>query len=286
MKHACEAGSAFDQIRFISEVQFDMNERKFIKSLYCGVSSEILGPSDSSILKLKDTAVGETCFVLGNGPSLADVDNKTLERYPTFGTNGIFLKHTPNYYVTISVDFYKNHFDAIKGLKGSVKFIGDNLHDLHTGSVDEHILNCNWNVYGNVRGPKQPVFNFPVPVRFSKRADRVVYLGGTVLSICLQLAYWMGYTRVILLGVDHKFGFPRSEAVYGGRRLDAEDGDSIHFDKAYSKPGYTPHCDMIAVERSFELALKAFQKAGREIVNATPNTGLDVIPKRELKDLL
>ena len=57
-----------------------MNERKLIKNLYRGLRSEILGPSNSSILELKDTAVGETCFILGNGPSLADVDNQILER--------------------------------------------------------------------------------------------------------------------------------------------------------------------------------------------------------------
>jgi len=263
-----------------------MNERKLIKNLYRGLRSEILGPSNSSILELKDTAVGETCFILGNGPSLADVDNQILERYPTFGTNGIFLKHIPDYYVTISVDFYKNHIDAIKELEGTVKFIGDNLHDLHTGSSDEHILNCNWNVYGNVQGPRKPIFNFPVPLRFSDRADRVVYLGGTVIFICLQLAYLMGYSRVVLLGIDHNFGFPRSEAVYGGRRVEIGDKDRIHFDEAYSKPGYTPHCDMIAIERSFELALAAFQDDGRQVLNATKNSGLDIIPKVKLEELL
>jgi hypothetical protein len=263
-----------------------MHTRNFIRSLYRGIRSEILGPSNSSILKLKNTAVGETCFILGNGPSLADVDNQILERYRTFGTNGIFLKHVPDYYVTISVDFYKNHIDAIRELEGTVKFIGDNLHDLHTGSSDEHILNCNWNVYGNVQGPRQPIFNFPVPLRFSSRADRVVYLGGTVIFICLQLAYFIGYKRVILLGTDHQFGFPRSEAVYGGRRIVVEGDDKNHFDPTYIPSGHSTHCDMLATERSFELALKAFKKDGREILNATPNTGLDVIPKVKLEDVV
>jgi hypothetical protein len=258
-----------------------MSTRNFVKSILRGSKQEVFGPTVSSMADLRNSAVGETCFVLGNGPSLAAIDNEILNRFPSFGTNGIFLKHIPDYYVTISVDFYKNHIEGIRSLEGCVKFIGDNLTELQSGVENEHILNCNWNVYGQFKG-----FNFPVPLWFSKRADRVVYLGGSVLFVCLQLAYWMGYSRVILLGVDHGFGFPRSEAVYGGRRLDAENEDTIHFDKAYSKPGYTPHCDMIATERSFELALKAFQKDRREIWNATPNTGLDVIPKRELKDLL
>ena len=43
-----------------------MSERNFIKNLYRGVRSEIFGPSDSSTLKLNETAVGETCFVLAS----------------------------------------------------------------------------------------------------------------------------------------------------------------------------------------------------------------------------
>ena len=38
------------------------------------------------------------------------------------------------------------------------------------------------------------------------------------------------------------------------------------------------HCDMLATERSFQLALDAFTKDNREILNVTPNTGLDIIP--------
>lgn len=232
---------------------------------------------------MKDKALGETCIVLGNGPSLADVDNQILESYPTFGTNGIFLKHIPDYYVTISVQFYKNYINIIRDLTGSLKFLGHNLYEIHTGGNDEHILNCNWNVYGNLRIVNCPIFNFPVPLRFSTRADRVVYLGGTVLFVCLQLAYWMGYQKIILLGVDHYFGFDKKVAFYGGKQIHTKVDDKIHFDPSYSAAGNTMHCDMLATERSFELALKAFQKDGREIFNATEGTGLDVIPTVKLE---
>lgn len=224
--------------------------------------------------------------MLGNGPSLADADNQILESYPTFGTNGIFLKHIPDYYVTISKEFYKNHIYAIRELVRGVKFIGDNLHELHTGRTDEHILTCNWPIHGYISYRKQSLYNLPVPMRFSTRPDRVVFLGGSVIFICLQLAYWLGYTRIILLGVDHKFGFPRSEAVYGGRRIEVKKKDEIHFDPNYNPSGHSTQCDMLATERSFELALKAFQKDGREIFNATQESGLNIIPKAKLEQIL
>jgi hypothetical protein len=246
-----------------------------------GLKQETFGSSEQFLAGARGKHAGETCFILGNGPSLKGVDNEDLQRFPSFGTNGIFLKFIPTYFVTISLDFYKNHVDEIRNLSCRRKFVGDNLSDIITSSEGESALTCSWNMYGTTRG-----FNYPVPFRFSKNAAKVVYLGGSVLFVCLQLAYWMGFSRVILLGVDHSFGFPRSGARYGGRRLEPTNEDNIHFDKAYSKPGYNPHCDMIATERSFELALKAFQKDGREILNATEGTDLDVIPKAELKDII
>lgn len=253
----------------------------FIKSVLRGAKHEMLGPSDDLIYNERGTAEVDTCYVLGNGPSLQDVDVNVLDKFPSFGTNGIFLKYIPRYYVTISPDYYKNHEDDIRELACHRKYVSRGLRRLHGSGRNLRMLNCNWNVYGSCLG-----FNYPVPLRFSRRPDRVVYLGGTVLFVCLQLAMWYGFKRIILLGVDHRFGFPRSEAVYGGRRLNIEREDSIHFAKEYSKPGYAPHCDILATERSFMLALRVFENAGIEIWNATSDSGLNIIPRRRLSEII
>jgi hypothetical protein len=255
--------------------------KQFSKYALDGITTEFFGGRDSWLRSNKNQWKGQSCIIMGNGPSLKDCPNELIKKLPSFGTNGIFLKVVPDFYVTISKDFYKNHFEAICGLENCEKFIANTLPDLLTGAPNEHLLECHWNRYGSCFG-----WNYPVPLRFSRKADRVVYLGGTVLFICLQLAYWMGFSTVYLLGVDHKFGFPRSEAVYGGRRLVTEGEDSLHFDPNYSMPGYTPHCDMIAAERSFELALGAFNRDSRKIINLTPGTGLDVIPTGKIEDHL
>lgn len=248
--------------------------------MICGLSSEWSGKSDPWLAEQRNYHHNETCFVLGNGPSLKEVNNDILDRFPVFGTNGIYFKYTPTYYVTISVEFYRNHISGINKLNCKRKLIGGQLsHAFPT--FEGSILNCEWNIYGKI-GP----ITFPVPFRFSKRADRVVYLGGSVLFVCLQIAYFMGFKRVILLGVDHNFGFSRSEVRYGGVRIHVAGKDKIHFDPNYNPVGHSMHCDMIATERSFQLALDAYHKDGREIWNATPDTGLNVIPKANLEDLI
>lgn len=266
---------------FRSKISNSLNScKKFSGSVIHGLSSERGGKSDLWLAQHHNRFRNDTCFVLGNGPSLNEVSNDILDKFPVFGTNGIYLKYTPTYYVTISVEFYKNHISGISKLACNRKFIGGEL--LHAfPDFEGSILNCGWNVYAKL-GP----IAFPVPLKFSKRADRIVYLGGSVLFVCLQIAYFMRFRRVILLGVDHSFGFSRSEAAYGGKRIQVEGKDEIHFDSNYNPHKHSMHCDMIATERSFELALSAFQKDGREILKATPNTGLDVIPRANLADLL
>ena len=254
--------------------------RGFLKHYSEGILAEFMGEGDPWLTKHHNKWHGESCFVLGNGPSLSYFSNEMIYKLPSFGTNGIFLRLIPSFYVTISSNFYTNHLHAIRSLSGCHKFIGDTLPNLHTGTENEHILHCHWNQYGSFKR-----WNYPVPLRFSHRADRVIHLGGTVLFVCLQLAYWLGFSTVYLLGVDHQFGFPRSEAKYGGRRLRTDAEDKLHFDPRYTLPGYTPHCDMIAIERSFELALSEFKKDGRKILNLSSVSGLDVIPKAKFEDL-
>jgi len=228
----------------------------------------------------KNSFQNKTCIIVGNGPSLKNVSLKLLDRYTTFGTNGIFLTHVPNYYVTISKDFYKNHPNEIRSLKCAQKFLGDDLRDLHTNQPGETIIKSGWPQYGIKWN-----YQLPVPIKFSKNPHRLVHLGGTVLFVCLQIALYMGFSKAILVGVDHNFGFPLEDACYGGRRLTIDGEDNLHFSPNYSKPGYTPHCDVLATERAFALALQAFRGRGGEIYNATPNTGLKVVPLISINEL-
>ncbi len=255
--------------------------KKFVKKYINARYLEVFGHSDEWLKKNKDEYRGQACFVIGNGPSLRNVHRDILKQLPSFGANGIFLHFTPTFFVTISSEFYKSYVDEIRNLLCSRKFIGSDLNEVIIHDINESLLTCSWNIYGDLFGKY-----FPVPMRFSKNADRVVYLGGTVLFVCLQLAYWLGFQKVILLGVDHNFGLERSSLVYGGTRLKIEEEDKFHFSEKYLPKGANPHCDMLATERAFKLALEAFQTSKREIVNATYGTSLDVIPKIEIGDIL
>jgi hypothetical protein len=57
---------------------------------------------------------------------------------------------------------------------------------------------------------------------FSKNIDNFVVLGGTVTYVLFQLAYYMGFTTLLLLGVDHNYPvagtFPGGQPFVAGKK--------------------------------------------------------------------
>lgn len=112
--------------------------------------------------------------------------------------------------------------------------------------------------------------------------------GATVLYACLQIAYYMGYTKVVLLGVDFSYGnlMPTGEISKSGELLvTAQSG--AYFTKDYSAPGRVLSAPRYDEQRAaFKNAYEAYTKDGRILVNASRRTELDVIPRRNLEDVL
>lgn len=259
-----------------NQIRFD----HFCKVISEGITQEFHGEQDCWLKENKNSFSGRTCFIFGNGPSLKDFPFYKIRDYTTFGTNGIFLIHNPNFYVTVSSEFYKNYINEINQINCTRKFISKDI-KCDFPNFNGTVLETCKNIYGF----HMDTF-FPVPFRFSKSADRIVYLGGTVLFVCLQIAYRLGFKRVLLAGVDHSFGFDRSNAKHGGINIKNGNYDTIHFSKHYNPPGHVSHCDMIATERAFQLALDSYLFDKREIWNVGVNSKLDIFPKANLSDFI
>lgn len=195
---------------------------------------------------LCDLHKGETCVIIGNGPSLASVPNDMLAKFATFGTNRIYLKYVPTYYVAVNplvINQYKNDIENLD----TTRFL--------TVQTPTSFFLRSW----------------PVPL-FSYDPTRYIYEGYTVTFVCLQLAFFMGFTTVKLVGVDHDYvyeGEPNEKQVLQG-------DDPNHFDPNYFKDAMWNLPDLKASEHAYRLALQAFEKDGRQIINCTPESKLDV----------
>jgi hypothetical protein len=212
----------------------------------------------STIKDYKDKHNGR-CYILGNGPSLADVDLHNLDA-PTFGTNRIYLAdYTPDYYVCVNPLVYEQFHEDIDEIE-TVKFLSKKFENLALPELEY--------IYGSTfmldTDTNQPGFYSP---------EESMWEGNTVTFVCLQLAYYMGFTEVILLGVDHDFGGykqPHLEAVATGP-------DENHFHPDYFSNGTRwNYPDLAGSEYAYMLAKIAFEQVGRTIINATNRTKLEV----------
>ena len=92
----------------------------------------------------------------------------------------------------------------------------------------------------------------------------------------MQLAYYMGFQQVILIGVDHNFvtqGPANQEVVSTGQ-------DPNHFSGEYFGKGFHWQLpDLVSSEQAYQLARSTYERAGRQILDATVNGKLNVFPK-------
>jgi hypothetical protein len=92
----------------------------------------------------------------------------------------------------------------------------------------------------------------------------------------------MGFEKVILIGVDHSFstdGEPNTTVISRG-------ADSNHFSEEYFGEGFRWQLpDLETSEISYKIARDEYEKAGREIVDATVGGKLEVFPKVEYASL-
>jgi len=92
----------------------------------------------------------------------------------------------------------------------------------------------------------------------------------------------MGFSEVILIGVDHNFatkGKPNTT-------ITSEGDDPNHFDPKYFGKGFRWQLpDLETSEIAYRMARNAFEADGRKVVDATVGGKLTVFPKVEYNSL-
>ncbi len=227
--------------------------------------------SIARLAELKDKHRGQRCFIIGNGPSLKQTDLSRLQDELTFGMNRFYLAYPElgfrtSYYLSVNSLVIEQCAADILALP-IPKFVSWRSHDLLIPAGAEP-----------VDLPAAPIYlhtTYTGP-RFARDARGRLWEGATVTYVALQLAFHMGFQQVVLIGVDHSFntqGKPNTTIVSQG-----EDRD--HFHAGYFGKGFRWQLpDLDTSERSYTLARRAYQQAGREVLDATVGGKLTVFPK-------
>ena len=211
--------------------------------------------------RLHDLHKGETGLVIGNGPSLNDVPLDFLKAYPSFGTNRIYLldDFTPTYYAAVNWLVIRQSLPEINAIDTDKFILTEYAHDV-PGSI--------------------PLLSVPAP-HFSFDPREGLWEGFTVTYICLQLAWWMGFEKILLVGVDHRYhceNIPNLE-------ITSNEVDSNHFHPQYFGPGTNWNLpDLEQSTWAYRLAETAYTATGRQILNLTHKSALHVFKKGSIAD--
>ncbi len=217
--------------------------------------------------------VGQRCFLIGNGPSLKDMDLAPLKDEVTFGFNRIYLLFEKigfetTYLVVSNLNVIRQFQDDIMALR-CTKFLSEKARDGIQPRDDIMFLK-------HVGGPDYPP-------TFSRDAAREVCGGGTVTYAAMQLAYYMGFEQVILIGVDHSFASKGNPNML----VTSQGDDPNHFHPDYFGKGVEWQLpDLERSELSYRVAKYQFERHGRTIVDATVGGCLNVFPKVPYASLL
>lgn len=224
-----------------------------------------------ALLKYKDTYLGKRCFIIATGPSLKIDDLENLKDEYTFGMNSICMLYSkisfrPTFYgiqdqfvfSSLKEQLYKYYYDS------SNVFVSDRIARYHyiPKSWKVFPLNCAYNSYDRW-------FAGRFHACFSDDCYRVVYSGFSITQSLIQLAVYMGFQEIYLIGADCSFSKGSQNHVAEHGVVDAQ----IDTARDRNIAGY-------------KAALEYAKEHSVEIFNATRGGELELFPRVSLDEVL
>lgn len=224
------------------------------------------------IRKYHNKHKNDRCFIIANGPSLKETNVKSLKNEITFSMNRAYLLFddwgfTPTYHVCIN-ELVLEQFSTDLEKLATTKFYNWNRHkNFNTISNDLIFLNLDLNLKDY----------------FSIDASEKLCSGGTVTYACLQLAYYMGFKEVIIIGMDHSF---KEKGRANKLETRIQEVDESHCHPDYFPKGIKWQLpDLLRSEIAYQLARKTFERESKSIIDATTNGQCHVFTKSTLQDI-
>jgi hypothetical protein len=226
-------------------------------------------PMPSRLKTLHNRHQGETAVLVANGPSLNRMDLRVLRHATVIGMNKIYLGlkrfgFYPRYYVAVNDKVLQQAAEPIKALN-CVKFLSHRCADFIAEDALTHHLDTT-----------RP------PARFCADITHGLHAGWTVTHAALQIAYFLGFQKVVIIGMDHRFEY--SGAPNEARVLDGPDPN--HFSPDYFGHGQSwDNPDLERSEESYRIARAEFESDGRRIFDATVDGACTIFEKADFTAL-
>ena len=154
------------------------------------------------LLETKNLYLGERCFIIATGPSLTTDDIQKLRYEYTFSMNSMCLKYdelnwTPTFYGVQDARVFrtvKEHID-----NKNVKYCFVDIAYKEENNKQDNWVYFPRNSYYNAYDTH---FKHKYHAKFSDNAVAEVYEGFTITCSLIQIAVYMGFKEIYLIGCD------------------------------------------------------------------------------------
>lgn len=231
------------------------------------------GYDDERYLKLRDLKgkyVGKRCFITCTGPSLTIEDLEKLENEYVFGMNSICLIHDktdwkPDFFGIQDIKVYDKVKDALLSTDNGLVFAPYEYKELRN-TPDE------W-VYFHISGSYHLYdrkYNDKFWTKFSDDCYVTVYDGFSITYSLIQIAIYMGFDEIYLIGADCNYLGKTQHFIEHGNLATAKDA-------------------VTQGDRNIVSYIKAKEYANShniKIINTTRGGSLEVFPRKTLEEVL
>ena len=220
--------------------------------------------------ELKGRYVGKRCFITCTGPSLTISDLEKLESEYVFGMNSICMIHDktkwkPDFFGIQDLNVYDKVKDCLLNTDNGMVFAPYDFRTLRN-TPDKWVyfhISGSYHLYD--RKYKNKFWTF-----FSDDCYVTVYDGFSITYSLIQIAIYMGFDEIYLIGADCNYLGNSQHFIEHGNFTSAKDADT-------------------AGDRNIVSYLKAKEYADShniKIINTTRGGMLEVFPRKSIEDVL
>ncbi|MDC0371978.1 DUF115 domain-containing protein [Flavobacteriaceae bacterium] len=224
----------------------------------------------SKISGYKNSRIGESVTIVCNGPSLNSTDLHRINM-PTIGMNKINLifekqkKWRPDYIICSNglvinqnKEFFENYSKPVF-LDFKAAQLGVKGHNIH------YFLSSHRRY-------------------FSKSFDKEIGSAGTVTFAAIQLAYFLGFKNIYIVGMDHNYKGHSTEKSFS--KIERFQGDDLnHFDPNYFKGNLWGTPNLFISEYGYKISREFLEKNKVNIYDCTINGKCEIFEKKSINSI-
>lgn len=244
----------------MEKVQNYVRDEAIVTNVY-DCSDQIDEYYNPEIEKFKNIHKGNRCFIVATGPSLKieDLDTLVHNQEICISFNSIWrafdkTKWRPQYYLAMDYRILRDYGDIMENQNIPYMFWGDTYKEYwDKAHAKKHLKHHFVYEYSEKRLPK-----------FSEDFARKSYMGSTVTYQAIQLAVYMGFKEIYLLGVDFSaYGNPDKPYPH------------FHEEEPLRSISYGDRQNYLA----YEMAKKYADEHNIHIYNSTRGGKLEIFPR-------